>query len=88
MSRLKTADDEPVFGVVGDPDRLVLALDADHRLDRAERFLRVDAHLRRDVVEHGRLDHRAVALAAGHELGALADRVVDQRLHPLGRLRC
>ena len=31
---------EAVFGVVGDADRLVVALDADHRFDRAEGFLR------------------------------------------------
>ena len=78
---------QAVFGVVGDADRLVVALDAHDRLHRAEEFLAVDAHVRRHVVEDRRLDDRAVALAAGDDLGALGDGVGDQRVHPLGRPR-
>ena len=85
MSRLNTADDEAVFGVVGDAHRLVVALDADHRLHRPERLLAVDAHLRRDMVEHRRLDDGAGALAAGDHLAALGDCVGDEGVHPLGR---
>ena len=43
---------QAVLGVVGDPDRLLGAVDADHADDRAEGFLGIDAHRRRDAVEH------------------------------------
>ena len=76
---------QPVFGVVGDADRLVLALDAHDRLHRAEGFLAVDAHLRRHMVDDRRLDDRALALAPGHDLRALADGVGDELVHALRR---
>ena len=69
---------QAVFGVVGDLDRLLLAVDPDDGDHRPERLLLIDAHRRRDPVDDGRLHHRAVAGAAGEHSCALAGRVADQ----------
>ena len=84
-SRLKTADESPYSVSLATRIASSSPLDAHDRLHRAERFLVVDAHLRRDAVDDGRLDDRAVALAAGDDLGALGLRVGDQFVHALGR---
>ena len=77
---------QAVFGVVGDADRFVLVRCTRMTgLTGPERFLAVDPHVRRDVVDDRRLDDRAVAFAAGDDLAALGDRVGDQRVHALGR---
>src|SRR5207244_1634732 len=74
---------EAVDGVVGDPHRLVLVAEADHRHDRAEDLLLRDALLVVDLVEDRRLVVVALreicrTLAAGDALRALvlADRDV------------
>ena len=69
---------QAVFGVVGDAHRFLDAADADDRRDRAEGFLAIDAHRRRDVVEHGRVHQHAVGVAAGEQPRALGDGVLDQ----------
>src|SRR5690606_32904297 len=72
---------EPVLGVVGLLDRLVVAV---HRVDghhRAEGLLPVEVHLGGDVGEHGGLVEQGADVgavtAAGHQPGPLGDRVVD-----------
>src|SRR5208282_1480023 len=50
---------QAVFGVVGDLDRLVGALAADHGEDRAEDLLAGDRHVVADVGEDRRLDPEA-----------------------------
>ena len=71
---------QAVFGVVGDADRLVVALDADHRDDRAEATPRgrcASPGVTLSTTVAGM--HRAVGCAAGERrVGALGDRVLDQ----------
>ena len=74
-----------IFGVVGDAHGFVDALDADDRFHRPEALFRIDAHRRIDAVEQSRFDDGAVALAAAGEHRALGGRILDQRIHPLGR---
>ena len=88
MSRPNTAARQAVLVVVGAGDRLLDAVHAHDALHRAEGLLVVDAHARRHVVEHGGRHQRAVGLAAAHQLGALGQRVVDQRVAVLAPCSC
>src|ERR1700677_1432215 len=76
---------ETIFGIIGDANGFIDALDANDRLHRSEGFLAVDLHLGLDVVEQGGFDHGAIALAAGDYLCALADGIGDQNVHAFGR---
>src|SRR5262249_4121333 len=80
---------ETEFGVVGEPDRLLLVGEAEERRHGAERLLARDRHLRIDVGQHRRLEERAaqrMALAARGDLGALGYGVLDVLLDLLDRL--
>jgi hypothetical protein len=69
------------LGVVGDPDRLVVAVVGDDRQDRAEDLLLGDDRGVVDVGEDGRLNEPAVvdvgSPAAGDEGGAVGDAAFD-----------
>ena len=71
-SRLKTAAERPVFRVVRHANRFVDTVDRDDRNDRTERFLRIDAHLRRDIGYDGRLEVEAMRSSTRDYLRALA----------------
>src|SRR5437763_3327006 len=74
---------ETEFGVVRHPDRLVLALEAVERRDRAESLFPRDDHIGRHIGQHGRLEEAAaqrMAMAADRDLGALLHRIGDMRL--------
>ena len=80
---------EPVEGVVGDLERVVLVVEAGHRDDRAEDLLLEDPHRvvaledrRLDVVAAGQVAAELGPRAAGEHLGALlaADVEVGQDL--------
>ena len=81
---------EPVFGVVGQGDRLVLVGEGHDRRDRAEDLLGEDRASGADVVQHRR---RVEVSGAGDALGARAharaaiDRVGDEPLDLLARGR-
>src|SRR6202011_487889 len=80
---------EAELGVVGHLDRVLFALEAVERGDRAEGLFLGDDHVGRHIGQHGRLEEAAAldgALAAGDDLGALLDRVGDVRLDLLDRL--
>ena len=55
----------------------------DQEGDRAERLLDVELGRRIDILEQGRLEHRAVALAAAEQVRALLDRLLDPVVEPL-----
>src|SRR4051794_9917128 len=74
---------EAELGVVGEFDRLLLAVDRDDRQDRTEDLLAHDPHLVADAGEDGRCDEPArhpgdLGRAAAELGGAGGDRVVDQ----------
>ena len=52
------AAEQPVVGVAGDLDRLVLAVDGDDRGERPERLLRVDPHPVGHTEQNSRLETR------------------------------
>ena len=52
--------------------------------ERRERLVRADLGLDRDVLQDRGLEERAVGLAAGDDLAAELDRLVDPALRPLG----
>jgi hypothetical protein len=69
---------EPELGVVGEPDQLVLGLEAVERRHRPEGFLVRDLHRGRDAGQHGGLEELPallVPLAAGQDLRAFRQRV-------------
>src|SRR4051812_25102618 len=73
--------DEPVLGVVGLRDRLLLGVEAAHRRHGAEDLLVEDARVLGHVAQDGRLDEVAATvrdLAADHLGRALRERVLDQ----------
>ena len=75
-------DDKAELGVVGDRQRLVVVLHADHARDRAEDLLAGDAHRVRRVGEQRRREVVAVrralqALAAADELARLRARPIS-----------
>ena len=80
---------QAIAGVVGDFDRLVLALERDDRQHRAENLLTRDAHVVVDVGEHRR-PHEIAAVEAFRPAGATSDQAralvdagLDQVLHLL-----
>jgi len=58
-------------------------VDGDDRDDRTERFLRIDAHLRRDIGHDGRLEVEAMRSPARDHLRAPGDGVLDVPGHSL-----
>ena len=80
MSRVNTAADRPYSVSLAIAHRLVVAVDADDRRRPGRSFLAVDAHVRRHVVDHGRRSSACPRPCRRRRAGALADRVVDQRL--------
>jgi len=85
---------EPVLGVVGDPDGILLAVVGDHREHRSEDLLTGDRLIVGDIGEDGRLHEPAAPLrssAAGHETSTLflcgADVALDSVAVARGRHR-
>src|SRR6516225_11881995 len=71
---------ETEFRVVGHLDRLVFAFEAIERGHRTKGLLLGDDHVGRHIGQYRRLEEAAAlcgALAAGHHLGSLLDRVGD-----------
>ena len=73
---------EPVAGVVGESDRVVLVVERRDADDRPEDLFLEDAHVGPDVGEHRRGEVVAGvqvcgALAAGHQAGAFGDSALD-----------
>jgi hypothetical protein len=77
---------QPVLGVVGHGDGMLLVLEGQDRQDRAEDLLAVDRHLGRHVGEDRGADVEPPVQvprppgAAGHQPRALVDAGLDQRL--------
>src|SRR3954467_14193417 len=71
------------LAVVDDVERRVEIAEADQEGDRPERLLAVQLRRRIDLLEQCRLQHRAVALAAAEQGGALLDRILDPVVEPL-----
>jgi len=67
---------QAVVGVVGQADGLVKVAVGRHRDHRGEQFLAVDAHVRRRVDQHGRLEHRPFAAPAQGDPGAGGHRLL------------
>src|SRR5690606_23166513 len=77
---------EPIYGIVGDPDRIVLVLIGEDRQHRPENLLALDPHAGLDVAEHGG-PHIVAAIqvlrpaeATRHQRGSLLDAALDQAL--------
>ncbi len=80
---------QPVAGVVGQPDRLLLVVEGDHREDGTEGLLPEDVHLRGHVGQHRGLVEGALPLrpaAAGQHPGAPPAGVLHVGLHDVGLL--
>ncbi|MNJ43952.1 hypothetical protein D3C77_389820 [compost metagenome] len=72
---------QAVLGGVGQGDDFLVAVEAHQCRHRAEDFFFQQFHARADIGQHGRLEEVAtqgMGLAAKYQLGAFADRVVDQ----------
>src|SRR5262249_37703912 len=77
---------QPVLDVVGDPDRVLLVLERDHRHHRAEDLLLRDCHRVVHLREHGRRVEGALAvqgLTAGYDLGAFVTALFDVAVDPV-----
>ena len=70
--------------VVGDLHGLVLRVGLEHHRHRAEQLLAVGRRVGRDAGQHAGREVRAVALAAGDQVGAVGDGTVHLLGQPLG----
>src|SRR3954464_13521081 len=73
---------QPEFGVIGEPDHLVLGLEADERRDGAERLLVGHDHVRCHVGDHRRLEEETpegMSFPSQNDSRAFAEGVGDVR---------
>ena len=83
------AGSQSIFSVVGDAQRLFLAVEGDHRQHRPEDFLARNGVLVLHLVEHGGFDvattrHYVGTLSTQHQFGAIGHTLVDETQHATG----